>query len=196
MASPIKICAVSRCDSPAKKKGWCEPHYRRWLKYDDPLGGGTARGAAPEFIEAALRTKNKRACVVWPFSRDGYGYAKIKAGPKPRYVHRIICERVHGPAPSPDHEAAHRCGKGHTGCISPHHLRWATAAQNQRDRAKHGTELFGERHPSAKLTNEQVVEIRRACARGDITQKELALRYGVAQGQISRIFRRSRRARF
>jgi transcriptional regulator with XRE-family HTH domain len=40
------------------------------------------------------------------------------------------------------------------------------------------------------------VEIRRACARGDITQKELALRYGVAQGQISRIFRRSRRARF
>ena len=195
MAAPNITCAVLVCDRRAKKRGWCEPHYRRWLKYSDPLGGGTLRGSAPQFVETAILTKNKKQCLIWPFSRDGYGYAKIKLGPKPKYVHRVICERIHGPPPSPHHEAAHRCGMGHTGCVNPHHIRWATAAENQRDRARHGTELFGEKHPSAKLTNGEIEAIRRAYANGQTTQRQLSIKYKIGQGQVSRIVNYTRRQR-
>ena len=42
-------------------------------------------------------------------------------------------------------------------------------------------------HPYAKLTNEQVTEIRTLYEAGGITQKELAKRYGVSISQICKI---------
>jgi hypothetical protein len=65
-----------------------------------------------------------------------------------------------GPPPSPDHEAAHSCGRGHEGCVNPKHLRWATHKENQADKEGHGTILRGEQHPAAKLSEADVLEIR------------------------------------
>lgn len=31
-------CAVDGCENPAKTRGWCNAHYKRWYKYGDPLG--------------------------------------------------------------------------------------------------------------------------------------------------------------
>lgn len=45
----------------------------------------------------------------------------------------------------------------------------------------------GEQHPEAKLTDENVKEIRKAYREGNITQKELGKRYGVTQASICRI---------
>lgn len=50
------------------------------------------------------------------------------------------------------------------------------------DRIRRGTD-----HDGAKLTDEQVVEIREAYARGGVTQVDLAEGYGVTQGLISGI---------
>jgi DNA-binding CsgD family transcriptional regulator len=36
----MKVCSIDGCDEVAvRRRGWCEKHYRRWLKYGDPLGG-------------------------------------------------------------------------------------------------------------------------------------------------------------
>jgi len=188
------ICSVGGCGGPAIKRGWCSAHYQRWRHHGDPLGGGTARGAAPEFLENALKNEDHHSCLLWPYSRDDYGYAKIKNGARPAYVHRIICERVHGKQPTSAHEAAHSCGNGHLGCINPHHLRWATPTANQKDRRSHGTALFGERHPSSKLSDAKVKELREAYAEGKASQRELSVAYGIAQGQVSRIVNAVRRA--
>jgi group I intron endonuclease len=41
--------------------------------------------------------------------------------------------------------------------------------------------LVGEKHPKAKLTNEQIVKIREEYAIGNISQKDLGVKYGVSQ---------------
>jgi hypothetical protein len=45
--------------------------------------------------------------------------------------------------------------------VNPNHLRWATARENGADAVKHGTTLKGERHHHAKLTADEVREIRK-----------------------------------
>jgi hypothetical protein len=67
-----------------------------------------------------------------------------------------------GPPIGPKQEAAHRCGNGHLGCIHPKHLRWATRQQNSDDKKLHGTILFGEKNPSAKLSADIVRKIRQS----------------------------------
>ena len=34
-----KICSVDGCGKHAHSRGWCEPHYRRWLRNGSPTGG-------------------------------------------------------------------------------------------------------------------------------------------------------------
>jgi len=101
---------------------------------------------------------------------------------------RYVCELVRGKPPTPKHEAAHSCGKGHDGCIAPGHLSWKTATQNAADKLLHGTDPRGERCGTAKLTEGQVREIR--SLKGTATQAELAIRYSVARETISLIHRR------
>lgn len=54
-----------------------------------------------------------------------------------------------------------------------------------RDTIAHGTSTKGSKHPSAKLTEKDVLEIR--SLRGIKTTVELAKKFGVGHDQISRI---------
>ncbi|WP_292637037.1 hypothetical protein [Mesorhizobium sp.] len=55
---------------------------------------------------------------------------------KCRRVSRLVCEEVHGPPPSPDHEAAHSCDNGDLGCATKRHLSWKTPKENTADKFK------------------------------------------------------------
>jgi hypothetical protein len=70
-----------------------------------------------------------------------------------------MCILAHGLPPFPKAEAAHGCGKGHLGCFSPKHVRWATPAENAADRVKHGTANRGEKVACSKLTPETALAI-------------------------------------
>ena len=124
-------------------------------------------------------------CLIWPFSRDGQGYADVLWGGKTRRVARVMCELVNGPPPTPAHHAAHNCGKGHEACVHPKHVEWKTPTANQLDRADHGT---GNRPGQAwRLTPDQVATIR--ALRGEKTQREIAAMFGIrweTVGQIQR----------
>lgn len=65
-------------------------------------------------------------CLIWPFVSKLHGYGQFGYLGKNYYAHRFMCELAHGPAPSPLHEAAHSCGRGHEGCVNPQHLSWKT----------------------------------------------------------------------
>jgi transcriptional regulator with XRE-family HTH domain len=70
--------------------------------------------------------------------------------------------------------------------MNPRHLRWATHKENCARRTAHGTQLIGEKHNLAKLTEGQVWDIRHAApTRG--TGRELARYYGVSPATISLI---------
>lgn len=41
-------CSIEGCDRPARGRGWCDPHYKRWLRHGDPLGGRWPAGVCTE----------------------------------------------------------------------------------------------------------------------------------------------------
>lgn len=126
-------------------------------------------------------------CLTWPFSATR-GRGALQYMGKRWYAARLMCQLAHGEPPSPDHEAAHSCGKGHEGCTNPRHLSWKTRAQNRQDCANHGTNYRASRNASAgKLTYEQAVEIR--ALQGKEIADDVARRYGVSPTAIYLIWK-------
>lgn len=184
-----KLCAVLGCGKPKHAHGYCSRHAYHFKTHGDPLGG--RRGASPGeplrwIAEHAAYEGDE--CLKWPFEIGRYGYGTVKAGGKKRVASRVMCEAAHGPPPTPDHQAAHSCGKGHEACTNPQHLSWKTRVENVADSIVHGTWNHGESVPNAKLTAEDVREIRRLA--GSIRQEDLGEMFGVSPSNISRIVTR------
>ncbi len=127
-------------------------------------------------------------CLRWPFATDARGYGRLHFDGNSRGAHRVMCLLTHGDPPSPEHEAAHTCGRGHEGCVNPKHLRWATKGENQRDRLQHGTSPRGTGNGTNRLSEADVTEIRRRLALG-VPQTTLAAEYGVTNHAVSAISR-------
>ena len=100
-------------------------------------------------------------------------------------LNRLICATFHGPAPSPQHEAAHEDGNPLNNCAA--NLRWSTKIENEQDKNSHGTRRRGMRVSWAKLTDARVREIRRS----QESATALAKRFGVSDTLI-RFVRRGR----
>lgn len=159
-------------------------HYHRWERYGDPLGGDKFRGEVQDYFYNVVMTYQGDDCLTWPYSTDGNGYGNIAFGGSGRYakVHRLACQLVNGPPPTPDYEAAHNCGKGSSGCCNPNHLRWATRSENQMDRVEHGTSNRGSQHGMSKLVEDDVLVI--ASLKGRMSQSKIAKMFGVSQPNI------------
>ncbi len=121
------------------------------------------------------------------------GYMKVGFGKRNKeLVHRIVALTFVGPPPTALHQVAHNDGSRDNNHWS--NLRWATPAENQADRRRHGTHHAGELCGSARLTDRaaQAIKVRyRAGGQryvgGSITMQQLANEYGVSVAQISRI---------
>lgn len=139
-------------------------------------------GEPLRLLERVLAAERSDECVIWPFNSNSKGYARCSGLP-PKWkgnANRYICTRIHGQQPSPNHEVAHSCGKGHLGCINPGHVSWKTSAANKEDKIEHGT--FG-----LRLRPEEAVAIK--LAKGRVSAKTLASDYGVCFGTIYEIWR-------
>jgi hypothetical protein len=102
-------------------------------------------------------------------------------------VYRLVLTAFVGPCP-PGMEACHfpdRDTRNNRLC----NLRWDTKAANQADRELQGTVFRGSRHGNAKLTEEQVVVIRRRHVQGE-TKAQLAREYRVTPRVIHLIVTR------
>lgn len=120
-------------------------------------------------------------CLIFPFCRSRQkGYGSFSHDGTIYYAHRFMCELVKGPAPEDRPQAAHSCGNGHRGCVTPRHLSWKTNSENQLDRRRHGTD--SPRVMRRQLTPNEVAQIR--ALKGQKTQAEIALQFGVARGCI------------
>jgi hypothetical protein len=153
------------------------------MKYGDPMKGSTEVGAPKIFIERAINYIGDE-CLIWPFARNKDGYGTIHYGKKTLGAHVVVCKIVNGESENKK-EVAHSCGNGHLGCVSPKHLRWATRKENCDDRVIHGTDFRGEKSGRAKLSNEDVVEIRRLG--NSLLQREIAEIYSVSRSNIGNI---------
>jgi hypothetical protein len=139
-----------------------------------------------KWIDESLKIESAE-CLTWPFNTCGLsGHAQMTISRKTVNPARVICEKIFGPAPSPKHEAAHSCGNGDLACVNWKHVRWATHKENEADKRAHGTAPIGEKHGAAKLTEQQVRQIR---ASKDSSYKACK-KFGVSNSMICRIRRR------
>ena len=141
------------------------------------LGRGGLRGR----ITAAWRPIKSRI--------DFYGYPYVSLAKSGRYfsrkVHTLVIRAFVGPAPS-GMECCHWDGDPKNCALS--NLRWDTHASNFRDMVRHGRSCRGEKNTHCRLTERDVIEIRRLCAKGD-PRSEIAAKYKIHPAHVSAINR-------
>lgn len=186
-------CSVAECLNEAWARSWCRKHYERWRSHgnvETVIKAMPPVGAVGGYFAYAV-SYNGDDCLIWAYSDNGAGYGMMQRNGRRTLVHRAVCEEVNGPPPTSEHHAAHSCGNGHLGCITPKHLRWAAPVENHADMVKHGTESRGEAHPISKLTEMQVLEIFRRASAGEV-QNKIAADFNIAQTLVSLIKRGKR----
>lgn len=111
---------------------------------------------------------------------NGKGYLRVflrlNGETHSRYVHRLVCEAFHGPAPAHT-ECAHLNGI-RSDCRAAS-LVWVTKAENEAHKLGHGTRLCGEAVGGAVLT-EAIVSTARERAQSKEPIKDIARDLGVA----------------
>ena len=138
-------------------------------------------------------------CWLWTaWSIRGYGAISVNA--KTVLAHRFSWAEVNGPVPA-GMGVLHRCDN--PSCVRVDHLFVGTALDNARDRdakgrtgkacgEKSGAHRHpekmprGERHWKAKLTTEQVAEVRALRAHG-ASRRSIASRFGISDAHVSSI---------
>jgi hypothetical protein len=179
-------CSIEGCEKPIDGRGYCKSHYRRWQRHGDPLGGGITKGETLRYIQTTVLSYEGDDCLIWPYGYDGSGYGSAHYEGRHIRAHRLVCTLAYGKPDDPELQAAHTCGKGDQGCVNKNHLRWATRVENANDRYAHGTMSLGEHSWKAKLTADQVLDIRQLAGAG-IPYTEIARRFGVSDGHIGKI---------
>lgn len=122
--------------------------------------------------------------IAFQFSDSGCWVCSShgKCGVHPKWygnsLSRKIWEDNFGPIPK-GKVVRHKCDNPN--CVNPMHLILGTQGDNNRDRDERGRTAKGEKVASAKLTEEQVREIKNNT---ELSQRQLARKYGVSQRAI------------
>ncbi len=179
----MRLCSIEGCEKKHKGHGYCGMHFQRYKKYGDP--NFTSRALIGELLEyfyEAIKLETDD-CIIWPYSKQsGYGIVRYKG--KEVRVHRLALTIAKGEPPEDKPNALHAPGICHNrACFNPRHLRWGSHKDNNADTILDGTEVRGEKHGRAKLTEAQVLEIREDSR----LQREIAEEYGISGPTVSSI---------
>lgn len=132
---------------------------------------------------------NDDGCWLWDGSIEKSGYGFVMLNDEPKSTHRVMAAEAVGDVDGVC--VLHLCGeKGaeedRRNCINPYHLTTGDRALNTEHSIDRGR--FLDEH--AKLSEDEVREIRRRYREEDVTYKELADEFVVAYQTIGKIIRR------
>lgn len=139
-----------------------------------------------------LLVSNKVPVVPYTLSRiindAGYPVVSLYRNGKlhRRLIHRLVLQSFVGTCPA-GKECAHLGGCRTNAKLD--NLKWKYPKENCADRLLHGTHLVGAASPLAKLTKEQVIEVRELS--NSKPQHIIAKLFGVHQVTISRVIRKA-----
>ena len=149
----------------------------------------------------SLSGGHRRAKVLSPgLPKAGYRAVMLHKDGKRlrRAIHILVAGAFLPPKPTPQHEIRHLDGNRDNNIAD--NLKWGTGRDNAKDRSVHGRTargashgmygiaLAGEDNGYAKLTDNQVREIRQLA--GSKSQRAIAKEFGVHQGSVWRIIHR------
>ncbi len=140
-----------------------------------------------EYISRFLsRIKKSGECWEWKGHLNNKGYGMFFCGGRGKWTlaHRFAYEIDNGEGSARDQFVLHSCDNPK--CCRPSHLHLGDQAKNMGDAAARRRTASGVRNGNAKLTQENVTEIRRLLNKG-VFQKDIAAQFGVTQSAISLI---------
>jgi hypothetical protein len=122
------------------------------------------------------------SCWEWQAgTTDGYG--KFHVGPGNDRAHRVAYRLERGPI-EPGKDVMHKCDNRL--CCRPDHLQLGTRAQNTHDMVSKGRQARGAKKWTAKLSEEQVLQLRQRHTQGE-TLARLAPEFGISPKNASQI---------
>jgi hypothetical protein len=129
------------------------------------------------FWRKVEKSSKKNGCWLWMGSRYNppWDYGLLKIDNKTKKAHRVAYELSHGSI-SDDLDVCHTCDN--PPCVRPDHLFAGSGLENIQDRNRKGRQAKGEKIHTAKLTENDVLEIRSLRGKG-MTYVELSESFGV-----------------
>ncbi len=139
------------------------------------LAGGLSRAA---LFWRHVGMSKLDECWPWNGARYPLGYGRLRRGKVQRAAHREAFEIAYGVDVPREMMVCHRCDN--PPCCNPAHLFIGTSLDNNVDRKNKGRngDTRGTRHPQARLTEADVIEMRRMRAAG-AHFKDIGARFGV-----------------
>lgn len=127
-----------------------------------------------------VQNSDPDSCWEWQSTRNRSGYGKFWLHGRTTAAHRVSYRISNGPIPT-DHQVRHTCDN--PPCVNPRHLLTGTGKQNARDALDRDRYRRGTENSRAKLTEDQVREIKNCWKAGE-TQVSMARRFGVSRAAI------------
>lgn len=132
-------------------------------------------------------------CWFWIASKTRAGYGQFWFSGVYRTAHRVAYALLVGDVLD-GMVVCHACDE--PSCVRPDHLFTGTQADNMKDCARKGRRVpgmlgrVGEMCPGSKLTDADVLEMRRLYETGDVTQVSLGRKFGLHRVQVNKILNR------
>lgn len=141
------------------------------------------------FWKRGDKSPNEKGCWNWTGGKDRFGYGLIYYKGKRTVIptHRLSFIIHNGEIPE-GFFVLHACDN--PACVNPAHLYPGTQLQNMREKAER--KRWNWNGKAIKLNADQVRAIRLEYDSGNVTLKELGIKYKVTGQSISNIVRRKR----
>jgi hypothetical protein len=130
-----------------------------------------------------VERRGEKECWPWTGAIDRNGYGRLRRMGKGIKAHQMAWTLARGPIPKGlviRHLVTCRTKR----CCNPEHLLIGTQAENVQDSVENFEMRQGEQHRSAKLTRDQVIEIRKFYRLGSVSIGLLAELYSVSSTAI------------
>lgn len=136
-------------------------------------------------FESKFIKKGLNECWLWMGCKNDKGYGQFRTD-RTIYSHRLSYQLYVGNIPKGLY-VLHTCDKPL--CCNPQHLFLGTQKANMKDMHKKGRSIYdrGQLHPRAKLTAQEVLEIRDLYKSGLFKNKDLSDNYGIHVDHMLRI---------
>lgn len=136
------------------------------------------------------KLKNPKIKNIQIATSGGYSIIQLYKNKREKnyFVHRLVAEAF---IPNPNNKPLVNHIDGDKNNNNINNLEWVTDSENKLHAYKIGLRevrnMKGEKHPSNKLSQKDVLEIREMCKKSNLPLRKIARRYNVSRGTISNI---------